>query len=362
MAAVGRTAAEVRDVIVEGETGLLGIYPPWQRPRYNPSKLTVYLHNGATVHLHTADQPDSLRGPNYYAAWADEIAAWRYGMEAWDNLTLAVRLGIAKIVATTTPKPVQLIRRLMADPGTILIRGTTYDNIANLSGVFRQTVLERHEGTRMGRQEIHGELLEDIPGALWRREWIRLQDVPRIMQGGKAVPDMSRIVVAIDPAVSSGEEADETGIVAAGRGAKDERGYVMADWSMRGTPIEWATRAIELYREVGADRIVAEANNGGELVSTVLRSIDPNIPITLVRASRGKIARAEPVAALYEQGRIGHAVAMPSLEDQLCSYTAAPGDTSPDRLDALVWALTSIFEMELTGAAWGVSGQSWGVG
>ncbi len=338
IALVAPTAADARDVMVEGESGLLAIAPPTDRPLYEPSKRRLTWPNGAVATTYSADEPERLRGPQHDFAWCDELAAWRYP-EAWDMLMFGLRLGDdPRAVVTTTPRPTTLIRALLGDPKVVVARGTTAENRANLAPAFLDQIVKRYQGTRLGRQELDAELLDDMPGALWRHGIIEAART-------SALPELARVVVAIDPAAASNEHADETGIIAAGRDASGH-GYVLADASGRYAPAEWARVAIAAYRAHQADRIVAEINNGGEMVEATLRMIDPNVPFSAVRASRGKVARTEPVAALYEQGRIHHVGAFPHLEDQMCAFTSdfdrnAAG-YSPDRVDALVWALTDL--------------------
>jgi phage terminase large subunit-like protein len=349
VALVGATAADIRDVMVEGESGLLAIAPPWDRPRYEPSKRRLSWANGAVATTFSADEPDRLRGPQHDFAWCDELAAWRYP-EAWDMLMFGLRLGAdPRVVVTTTPRPVPLIRSLVADRGTVVTRGTTAENRANLAPAFLSQIVRKYEGTRLGRQELDAEILEDVPGALWRRGLIESGRV-------REAPPLVRIVVAIDPAASSGAEADETGIIVAGRtaasasGNEPAQGYVIDDRSGRLAPIDWAREAVAAYRRHKADRIVAEINNGGEMVEATLRMIDPTVAFAAVHASRGKAVRAEPVAALYEQGRMHHVGCFPALEDQMCGFTAdldrAAAGHSPDRVDALVWACSALLVAE----------------
>jgi len=335
IALTAATASDVRDTMIEGESGLLRIFPPGQRPRYEPSKRRVTFHNGSMAVAYTADEPDRLRGPNHDLAWADELASWRYP-EAWDMLMLGLRIGKhPRCVVTTTPKPVGIIRRLLArDDGSVAVTsGSTYENRNNLAGSFLDEILRRYEGTRLGRQELHAELLEDLEGALWNRNQL---DECRVVKH----PQLDRIVVAVDPAASSGEESAENGIVVAGIGS-DGHGYVIDDVSLRGSPNEWGQAAVAAYHRHSADRIVAEANQGGDMVSHTLYTVDPKVPVKLVRASRGKQTRAEPVAALYEQNRIHHVGFYGLLEDQLCGWVPGYG-ASPDRLDALVWAMSEL--------------------
>ena len=342
LALVAPTAADARNVMVEGESGILAISPPWDRPRYEPSKRRLTWPNGAIATLYSADEPERLRGPQHDATWCDELGSWRYP-EAWDMLMLGMRLGAdPRIVVTTTPRPTKLIRALIADPTAVVTRGSTYENRTNLAPAFLQQIIRKYEGTRLGRQELEAEILDDVPGALWTRGVI---DASRAC----SAPTLLRVVVAIDPAATSSEDADETGIIVAGRDGQGQ-GWVLADASGRYPPAEWAKTAIAAYRAHRADRVVAEVNNGGEMVEATLRVIDPNVSFAAVRASRGKLTRAEPVAALYEQGRVHHLGVFPQLEDQMCGFVPADqGDLgprlagcSPDRVDALVWALTDL--------------------
>lgn len=345
VALVAETAADGRDVMVEGESGLLGVHPPDFRPLYQPALRRVVWPNGAIATLYNATEPDQLRGPQHDLAWCDEIAKWRYINETFDQLQFGLRLGEhPRQVITTTPRPLPLIRRLIVDKDTVTVRGNTYDNSANLAAPFLKQIEERYGGTRLGRQEIEGEILDDIPGALWSRSKL---DEYRLAES----PDLSRIVVAVDPATSSEEGADETGIVVCGI-AKDNdgytRGYVLEDGTLRGSPEEWARKAINLYRKYSADKIIAEKNQGGEMVSSVFRSVDRSIPVELVTATRGKHVRAEPISALYEQGRIHHVGRFDELEDQMCLFSIdnlrSSDYGSPDRVDALVWGFTFLFE------------------
>lgn len=329
LAIVGPTAADVRDVMIEGESGILATARPGMRPVYEPSKRRLTWPNGAVATTYSADEPDRLRGPQHDGAWADELAAWRYP-QAWDMLQFGLRLGgDPRAVVTTTPRPTPIVRALAASETTVVTRGSTYDNAANLAPQFLEQIVSKYEGTRLGRQELHAEILADTPGALWSLAMLEDRRDP---------PDLARVVVAIDPAVTATDSSDETGIVVAGRGV-DGRGYVLADRSCRLSPLGWANRAIAAYDDFRADAIVAEINNGGDLVATVLRTLRPEVPIKTVHASRGKQTRAQPVAALYEQGRVSHCGVFAQLEDQLTTWSPDAG-TSPDRLDALVWALT----------------------
>jgi phage terminase large subunit-like protein len=310
IALVAPTAADARDVIVEGESGILAVSPDIDRPIYEPSKRRLTWPNGAIATTYSADEPERLRGPQHDCAWCDELGAWRYP-EAWDMLMFGLRLGDdPRVMVTTTPRPTKLIKDLVADPTVAISRGSTY---ANRASAFLQQIVKKYEGTRLGRQELNAELLDDVPGAMWNRALLEAARPPI----GFVLPDLVRVGVAIDPAASSGEDSDETGIIVAGKD-KQSRGYVLGDLSGRYTPIEWARIAVAAYKAHGADRIVAEVNNGGEMVENTLRVVDDNLAYTAVHATRGKVVRAEPVSALYEQGRIRHMGAFTALEDQMC--------------------------------------------
>lgn len=335
IALVGPTAADVRDVMVEGESGLLNICQR-NRPTYEPSKRRLAWDNGCIASMFSSEEPDRLRGPQFGAGWADELAAWRNVNDTWSMLQFGMRLGTRpRQLITTTPKPLKILKELLKRDDVRVTRGSTYDNRDNLAPAFFSQIVRQYEGTRLGRQELNAELLEDVEGALWSRDVI---DAARIGQG--RAPDLRRIVVAIDPAVSVSESSDETGIIVAAIGLNGD-GYVLEDLSGKYSPTEWASVAVRAYHRWRADRIVAESNQGGAMVESTIRVVDSGAAITLVHASRGKITRAEPISALYEQGRIHHVGAFDALEDQLCSF--APGVAgSPDRLDALVWALTEL--------------------
>lgn len=337
IALIGPTAADVRSVMVEGESGLLAVHPPGEAPLYEPSNHRVVWKNGAIATCFSADEPQRLRGPQHHFAWADELGAWRYAEDAWNMMMLGLRLGERpRAMVTTTPKPLRLIRDLALANSTYLTRGSTYDNRNNLAPTFLSTIIGKYEGTRLGRQELHAELLEQADGALWTRKAIEQARIP-----ADATPELRRIVVAIDPAVTSGDHSDETGIVVAGIGY-DGIAYVLRDASGRHTPNEWAVRAVDLYRLHKADRIVAETNNGGEMIELTLRTVWREVPFRPLSASKGKQARAEPVAALYEQGKVRHLGGLPALEDQMCNWEPGSGAASPDRVDALVWAMTDL--------------------
>ncbi len=341
IALVGKTPAEVRDVMIANplKSGLLDVFPPAQRPVYLPSRGAIRFHTGAVAHVYSGEEPNSLRGPAHSHAWCDELPKFQYPSDVWNNLMLGLRAGLSpRCVVTTTPLPIPLLRRIMADPKTVVTRGTTYENLANLAPTFREQVLRLYEGTRLGRQELMGELLEDTPGALWTYE--RFRHVP-------AAPPLQQVVVAIDPAVTATAESDETGIVVAGLG-EDGCGYVLHDASGRYSPQGWADRALDCAEAFETDHLVAEVNNGGDMVRHTLqlaaRARGTFVRVQTITATRGKYLRAEPVAALYEQGRVAH-VGPPGTFDKLERQMAewVPGLASPDRLDALVYSLTTLF-------------------
>jgi phage terminase large subunit-like protein len=344
-ALVARTAADTRDVLVEGESGILAVSPPSFMPVYEPSKRRVTWPNGSTATLYSADKPDLLRGPQHHWAIADELAAWRYP-EAWDMLMMGLRLGSRpRVLIATTPRPTKIIRELLKDPNCVVTRGSTYENRSNLAPAFFRQIIRRYEGTRLGRQELYAEVLDDVPGALWTRQVL---DDSRVSH----IPDLVRIVVAIDPAITANEdgESNETGIIVAGIDANDH-GYVLEDLSGYYTPAQWAETAVKAYDRWAADRVVAEANQGGDMVAHTIYTAGRdlaergerktrNVAVTMVHASRGKHTRAEPVSAVYEQGRCHHVGMFPELEDQMCTWV--PGEDSPDRMDAMVWAFTEL--------------------
>lgn len=336
-AIIAPTFADARDTCVEGESGILQVLRRYGAlDKWNRSLGEVRLTNGSQIKLFSGEEPDRLRGPQHHFVWLDEIAAFDYGQEAWDMMTMGLRLGDRpRSVATSTPKPVPIVKNLLKrrDGSVAVTRGATFDNRDNLAPTFLAELLARYEGTRLGRQEIYGELLEDVEGALWT---LSLIETHRIT----TTPNLVRTVVAVDPAVT--DTGDETGIIVAGRDTH-HHGYVLADKSMRGTPDQWAKQVIEAYDEHMADAVVVEVNQGGQMVAQVLRTIRPSLPIIEVRASKGKQTRAEPVSALYEQGKIHHVGVFPELEQQMCEWT--PDDrNSPDRMDAMVWAFTELIQ------------------
>jgi predicted phage terminase large subunit-like protein len=334
---VAPTVADVRDVMIQGPAGILSIAAPHVSPIYQPSLRKLTWPNGAVALLFSGDDPESLRGPQCDTLWVDELCAMRQAQEVWDNAMFGLRAGKdTRCLVTTTPRPLKVYKALLAREGqdVVVTRSSSYANRQNLSPSFFSQILSRYAGTRLGRQEIEAELLTDVPGALWhleRIEELRVRVAPQPFE---------RVVVAIDPATTFGPDSDETGIIVVGKAA-DGAAYVLDDLSGRYPPEEWARKAIQAYRTHSADRIVAEINNGGAMVESTLRSVDPTIPYTPVHASRGKLTRAEPVSALYEQepGRVHHVGVFGPLEDQLTSYDGSRTGTSPDRLDALCWAV-----------------------
>ncbi|EZP66341.1 ATP-binding protein [Sphingomonas paucimobilis] len=347
IALVGATLGEARSVMVEGPSGLLAIAPWWNRPAFSPALRRLIWPNGAMAILFGAADPETLRGPQFSHGWADEIAKWAGGEAAWDNLMMGMRLGRApRVLATTTPRPVPLVRRLVALDGAdvAVTRGRTADNGANLAEGFIAAMERSYGDTRLGRQELEGELIEDVEGALWNRALLERCRARHVPAGENGAGPLARVVVAVDPPASA--TGDACGIVVAGLG-QDGRAYVIADASVeKATPEGWARAVAAAAVAHGADRVVAEANNGGAMVESVLRAAEAALPVRLVHASRGKAARAEPVAALYEAGRVLHLGAFWQLEDQMCGLVAGGGyvgpGRSPDRADALVWALTEL--------------------
>jgi phage terminase large subunit-like protein len=350
VALIAETAADARDVMVgDGKmssdttagSGILQVHPKDFRPQYEPSKRRLTWPNGAIATLYNAVEPDQLRGPQHEAAWCDELAKWQYAQDTWDQLQFGLRLGDnPQTCITTTPRPILLLKNIIKEPGTVITRGSTLNNAANLAAKFLDRIVRKYQGTRLGRQELDAEILEDLEGALWRRSVI--DEYRRKLH---QIPELQRIVVAIDPATSSEDESNETGIIVAGLGA-DGDGYVLDDVSGIYAPLDWAREAISLYRARQADRVVAEVNNGGDMIENTLRMVDRNVSYGRVWASKGKFIRAEPVSSLYEQGRVHHVGTFTKLEDQMCSFTAdfdrkAMG-YSPDRMDALVWAMTEL--------------------
>ncbi len=364
MALIAETAADARDVMVgygkgpDEASGILQVHPKDFRPIYVQSNRALTWPNGAVATLYNGTEPDQLRGPQHGGAWCDELAKWRYAQEAWDQLEFGMRIGEnPRTVITTTPRPIKLLKDILAEPTTIMTHGSTEENAGNLSAKFIKRVVEKYAGTRLGRQELGAEILDDTPGALWSRACI---DQTRVRP--RDVPDLDRIAVAIDPAVSTNEDSNETGIVCGGktRGPDGEdHYYILEDASAVYTPVEWATESIALYRGKMADRVVAEVNNGGDMVESTLRNVDPSVSYRAVHASRGKAIRAEPISALYEKKRVHHVGSFAALEDQMCAFTSdfdrKTAGYSPDRMDALVWLLTELSSVVIDDDVGGIS-------
>jgi len=395
---IAPTAADVRKTMVEGESGLLSVSPPGNYPNFEPSKLTLTWPNGAKAFLFSAEEPERLRGPQCDTIWMDEIAAWKKLKETYDMAMFGFRLGSnPQCVITTTPKPLPILKELLDKENTGIVsvtRGSTYENQSNLAPQFFASVVTKYEGTRLGRQELDAEILEDMPGALWNRtsidanripgpsfppiyreagilpgESMEMEDIDLLKRAAQSVldrvpEDLTRIVVAVDPNVSNNEGSDEIGITVEGRGLSG-RGYVLADCSMRGSPNEWASAAVIAHDVFKADRVIGEANQGGNMVeytlTTAAKALKEDgkrtsdfVGVTLVHATRGKVTRAEPASALYEQNRIVHVGTMTTLEDQMCLFTSdfdrKSMGYSPDRVDSLVWGLTHLFHEEQDGA------------
>lgn len=337
IALVAETQKDLEEVMV---ARIVAIHPPKEAPsvRYKPVRLV--WPNGAIALGYNGTEPNQLRGPEFDTAWVDELAKYRYARETWDMLQFTMRSGPdPRAFVTTTPRPIPVLREILADPTTAITRGSTFDNAANLPAQFIAKLQTRYAGTRLGRQELEAEILDDVPGALWTRAMVDEALKP------VTFPDMRRVVVAVDPSGTRGDDdaGDSIGIVVAGVGV-DGRGYILADRSCKLSPAGWGARAVAAYHEFKADRIVAERNFGGAMVEHVIRTADQYVSYGEVTASRGKVIRAEPVAALYEQGRVSHAPGMPELEDQMCQMASDGylGEGSPDRLDAMVWAMTDL--------------------
>jgi phage terminase large subunit-like protein len=335
---IGPTVSDVRNVMIEHpESGILRWFPPHEKPVYEPTKHLLYFHNGAVAETFSADEPERLRGPQCEAFWADELCAWRFLKEAWDNLNYGFRIGNRlRAVITTTPKPSDTLREIIRDPDTVITRGSSYENRSNLAAAYFKKVIAKHEGTRIGRQEIYAEVLEDTPGALWT---IALIEKYRVNIYN--TDDFVRVVIPIDPAVSIGEDSADTGIVPVAL-RRDGHVMVLEDLTCHESPLEWARIAVSAYHRWRADRIVGEVNNGGDLVEANIRAVAPNVSFRSVRASRGKAVRAEPIAALYEQGRVHHVGNLPDLEAEMTTYVPMHDMKSPDRMDALVWGITEL--------------------
>lgn len=338
IALVGRTKADVRDIMIElGDSSIIKCSPPWFMPKYEPTHRRLVFPNGVVAITYSADEPDQLRGPQHKKAWVDELAKYERPQECWDNLMFGLRIGDKpQVVVTTTPRPIPIIKKLETDSRAVITRTHTMENRANLAPDFLKYVTDKYGGTRLGRQELAGETLLDNPDALWSRDEI---DRHRLTNH----PDLARTIVGVDPAVTSLETSADTGIIVAGSGYKEDNTlhyYILDDLTTKATPKGWASAAITGYYKHGGDRIVGEVNNGGDMIEHTIRSVDPLVSYKKVTATKGKYLRAEPIAALYEQGKVHHVGFFPELEDQMCEWE--PGDKSPDRLDALVWALTEL--------------------
>lgn len=331
---VGATSSAVRDIMIEGESGILNVSPPWDKPVYNSSAMKLTWKNGAIAKLFSAEEPDRLRGPQCYKAWADELAAWRYE-ESWIQLKMGLRLGNhPQCIITTTPRPTKIIKEIASDKNTFLTHGTSYENRDNLAPAFFDQIIKMYEGTRLGRQELNAEILEDIEGALWTSSMIESTRVQH-------APPLSRIVVAVDPSVTSNPDSDECGIIVAGK-TENDHAYILEDFSGIYSPDTWARKAVFAYEKYEANRMIAEVNQGGDLVENNIRTVSNTVSYKSVRAYKGKFLRAEPVAAMYEQGRVHHVGTLSKLEDQLTGWNPTTGERSPDRLDALVYAVTEL--------------------
>lgn len=345
IALVAEDAGDARDVMVEGESGIMSVCPPWNRPNYEPSKKRLTWPNGARATIYSADDPEALRGPQHDAAWLDELCKWRYQQETWDQLQFGLRLGRRPVQCiTTTPRPTKLLKEIVARKSTFITKGHTYDNLDNLSPTFREAIVARYEGTRLGRQELEAAILDDNPNALFHEGMIEafrctLKEVPK---------DLQRTVIAVDPPTTGNDKSDECGIIACSRDIPNTNHahfYVHHDGSVQGrSPEKWAAAAVSLYYKHQANAIVAEVNQGGDMVESVIKNVDPTVQVIKVRASKGKWIRAEPVAGLYEQGRVHHVGAFSQLEDQMCDFdpSGLVEGKSPDRLDALVWGLAEL--------------------
>lgn len=349
LALIGETYDQVRDVMIQGDSGILACSPPDRRPQWKAAERKLLWANGAMAQAFSASDPEALRGPQFDAAWVDELAKWKRAREAWDMLQFSLRLGASpRACITTTPRNTQVLRDILATPSTVQSHAPTEANRANLAPSFLAEVRARYAGSRLGRQELDGVLLSEVEGALWRSAQLQQVQIA-------AAPGLDRVVVAVDPAVSAGKASDACGIVVVGAtlqgSPQNWQGYVLADRTVQGQgPLAWAEAVAAAAAEFHADRVVAEVNQGGALVESLLRQVDPLMPFRALHASRGKAARAEPVAALYEQRRIHHLAGLAELEDQMCQMTPQgySGQGSPDRLDALVWA---VFELILAPAA-----------
>lgn len=351
IALIGQTKADVRDVMVEGgSSSILKLSSPKFMPIYEPSKRRVTWPNGSIATIYSGDEPDQLRGPQHHFAWMDELAKFKYPDDTLDQLNFGLRLGNhPQKLITTTPRPIPVIKQLVKDPTTIVTSGSTFENRSNLPEQFLRAILTKYQDTRLGQQELYGLILDDTPGALWNRQ---LLEVNRVKQ----TPELVRIVVGVDPAATSSEESNATGIIVAGLDSNGH-GYVLEDLTIRGTPAQWGELVIKAYDKYKADRVVIETNQGGDMAVHVIQTAanalhaskqrsSKEIATTKVHASKGKYTRAEPISALYEQGKIHHIGLFAELEDEMCTWL--PGETSPDRLDAMVWSFTELMLQQQT--------------
>lgn len=348
-AIIAATAGDLNAFCLEGPAGILRQAPNYFLPQYIPSKSKLLWPNGSETRLYSSEKPDRLRSGNHDAAWCDEVSYWAKPDYVWDMLMFTLRIGVPQCVITMTPRPIRLVKKIVAREGddAIITRGATHDNIANLSDIYIKKVIQPYVGTRLGRQEINGEILMDAEGALWNHAQL---DECR----NYTIPEFTKVSIAVDPATTNNDTSDECGIVAAGKDWEG-RGYVLGDHSLKDTPLNWAKKAVAMYHHYKANDIVAEVNQGGDLVETVIHSIDSDIKVVKVHASRGKVARAEPVSALYEQGRVMHCGDFPTLEDEMCMFVPGELKVSPNRADALVWAITHLMIDSKRGRAgvWG---------
>lgn len=343
IALIAETQKDLEEVMVFGQSGLASVFPPHQKPKITKKPIRIEFHTGAVANGYNATEPDQLRGPQFDCAWGDEMAKWRYARETWDQLQFGLRLGAhPRQIITTTPRPIPILKEILAAPTTVLSRGVTTDNEANLAASFIKSIMDKYAGTRLGRQELSAEILDDVPDALWTRAAL-----DRDRRKPSQIPVLKRVVIGVDPAAKKNitpEEGAATGIIVAGVG-EDNRGYVLDDATCRESPNGWARMAVACFDRYQGNCIVGEINNGGDMVESTVRAVRPTVPFKAVHASKGKWTRAEPVAALYEQGRISHVGTFASLEDEMVNFgpNGMVGEISPDRVDALVWALTELF-------------------
>lgn len=343
IALVAETQKDLEEVMVFGDSGINSVFPAHQRPRITKKPVRIEFHTGAIATGYNATEPDQLRGPQFDLAWGDELAKWRYAKETYDQLQFGLRLGDHPRQAfTTTPRPIPILKEIMRESTTVYTHGVMSENRLNLAPSFIKTITDKYAGTRLGRQELSAEILDDVPDALWTRSAL-----DRDRRKASEIPALKRIVVAIDPAAKKNDAPDDgaaTGIVVAGVG-EDGRGYVLDDATCRESPNGWARMAVACFDRYSGDCIVGEVNNGGDMVAATVRAVRPTVPFREVHASKGKWTRAEPIAALYEQGRVSHVGTFASLEDEMVNFgpNGMVGEASPDRVDALVWALTELF-------------------